>query len=203
VQAIGIVGLDHVAQRSFVRIRTPLLTGVDDTLAVVFGPIALPIIVLVVLIAWIVLARHLWRPLLLAGGMIFGLVLVQVLTRLVRRPRPPVDLMLFGKDTTYSFPSGHVTGTADFLLLMGYLLVSRNPTVRRIVVASVVAVVGIVSQVFSRMYLGYHWFSDTLAALCLAMVVVGSVIAVDTWRTVRIPGEKVTGELSTVQTERT
>lgn len=131
------------------------------------------------------------------------MILIQILTRLVQRPRPPLDLMLFGKDTTYSFPSGHVAGTADFFLLLPYLIISRKPTCGRIAVGVVVAVIGISSQVFSRLYLGYHWLSDTLASICLAMVILGLVMAIDTRRTVRIPGEKVTGELSQVQTEDT
>ena len=200
---IGIVSVDHQAEAWFLTIRTPWLTSLDDVLAVIFGPVAMPIIVLVVTVLWVVFSTHVWRPLVLAGAMTLGVVLIQILTRLVRRPRPPVSLMLFGKDTTYSFPSGHVSGTADFFLLLSYLVISRTPTGRRLGVAVLVTVVGISSQVFSRLYLGYHWLSDTLAAICLAMVILGLVMAVDTRRTVRIPGERVTGELSKVQTENT
>lgn len=200
---IGIVSVDNQAEAWFLTIRTPWLTTFDDVLAVIFGPVAMPIIVLVVTVLWIIFSAHVWRPLVLAGAMTLGVVLIQILTRLVRRPRPPVSLMLFGKDTTYSFPSGHVSGTADFFLLVSYLVISRSATARRTGVAIVVTVVGISSQVFSRLYLGYHWLSDTLAAICLAMVILGLVMAVDTRRTVRIPGERVTGELSKVQTEKT
>jgi membrane-associated phospholipid phosphatase len=203
MNGIGIVGLDHAAQTDLVRIRDPFLTTSDEVLAVVFGPVALPIIILVLTVAWVILAKHLWRPLLLAGAMTLGLILIQVITRLVRRDRPPIDLMLFGRDTTYSFPSGHVAGTADFCFVIAYLIASRKPNTVRTVVAFVVAALVVVSQVFSRLYLGYHWLSDTLASICLSMVVLGLVIAIDTRRTVRIPGEKVTGELSKVQTDET
>ena len=86
---------------------------------------------------------------------------------------------------------------------MPYLLLSRNPSRGRTAAAIAVSATVISSQVLSRLYLGYHWLSDTLASLCLSMVVLGLVIAVDTWRTVRTPGEKVTGDLSKVQSERT
>lgn len=203
VRNVGIVSVDHSAEKWFVSIRTPSLTVFDETLAVVFGPIALPIIVLVLTVLWVIFAKHAWRPLVLAAAMTLGVVLIQILTRLVRRPRPPIDLMMFGKDTTYSFPSGHVSGTANFFLILSYLLITRSPTLRRIAVAVVTAAIGIGSQVFSRLYLGYHWLSDTLSSICLSMVILGLVIAIDTRRTVRIPGEKVTGELSKVQTEGT
>ena len=199
----GIETIDRSVQVAFVRMRTPFLTTVNDVLAVAFGPISMPIVVLVVTVTWIIFATHAWRPLLLAGGMILGVALIETITRIVQRPRPPIDLMLFGKDTTYSFPSGHVCGTADFFLITSYLVLSRAPKAGRIVVAAVISVVGIGSQVLSRLYLGYHWLSDTLAAICVSFVVVGIVVAVDTRRTVRIPGEKVTGELSKVQTENT
>lgn len=203
VNGVGIVSFDHLVEEWFVRIRTPILTTFNDILAVIFGPVSLPIIVLIVSMVWIMLAKHAWRPLLLAGAMTLGVVLIQIITRLVQRQRPPLDLMLFGKDATYSFPSGHVCGTTDFFLLVSYLVVSRNPTRRRISVAIAVTVIGVSSQVFSRLYLGYHWLSDTLASICLSMVILGLVMAVDTRRTVRIPGEMVTGELSKVQTENT
>jgi membrane-associated phospholipid phosphatase len=203
VDNVGVVGADRNAESWFVRIRTPFWTTVSDVLAVMFGPVSLPIVVVVVTVLWIVFSKHAWRPLVLAGGMTLGLVLVQILTRVIQRDRPPVDLMLFGKDTTFSFPSGHVAGTADFFLLLSYLLVSRKPTRGRIAAAIVVAVAVISSQVLSRLYLGYHWLSDTLASLCLAMVVLGLTMAIDTRRTVRIQGEKVTGDLSKVQTENT
>jgi undecaprenyl-diphosphatase len=200
---VGIVSADRSTEVWFVSIRTPFWTTFNDVLAVMFGPISLPIVVLVVTVAWIAFSKHAWRPLVLAGAMTLGVLLIQVLTRVVQRDRPPVNLMLFGKDTTFSFPSGHVAGTADFFLLVPYLLISRNPTRGRTAAAIVVSATVISSQVLSRLYLGYHWLSDTLASLCLAMVVLGLVIAIDTRRTVRIPGEKVTGELSKVRTEGT
>lgn len=203
VNKVGIVSLDGPAETWFVSIRTPFLTALDKVLAVVFGPVALPIIIVVLTVLWTVFAKHAWRPLVLAAAMTLGVVLIQIITRLVQRPRPPVDGMLMGKDSTFSFPSGHVSGTTNFFLLMPYLLISRKPTRPRVAVGVVVAVIGTSSQVFSRLYLGYHWLSDTLASICLATVILGLVIAIDTRRTVRIPGEPVVGELSKVQTEDT
>jgi undecaprenyl-diphosphatase len=157
-------------------------------LAIIFGPVVLPIVVLIVIVAWSFLARHLWRPLLLAGGMLTGLIIVQIVTRLVGRARPPVDQMLFGTDTTFSFPSGHVLGAADFLLLLAYLVFSRRGTPRIAALSYCVALVLVAVASVSRIYLGYHWPTDALASLSLSLVILGAVIVIDTHRTTRARG---------------
>jgi membrane-associated phospholipid phosphatase len=165
-------------------------------LAVIFGPVALPIIVLVVTVAWGILAKHAWRPILLAAGMLTGVGLAQLIGRSVDRQRPPVDQMLFGADHTFSFPSGHVLGASDFLLITAFLVFSRLRKPKTTVVGFVCAIIGVILASVSRLYLGYHWVSDAVASVALSLVVLGAVIAVDTWRTARVTGERVTGELS-------
>jgi undecaprenyl-diphosphatase len=199
----GFHDLDAPVEAWFNQRVTGPVTDFMIILAVAFGPVALPIIILVVLIVWIAVARHLWRPLLLAGGMLTGVVLAQALAPLVQHPRPPVGLMLFGPDHSFSFPSGHVLGTSDFLLITAYLLASRIQRTWFTVGAFTVAVVGIGVQIVSRLYLGYHWLSDTTASIALSLVIVGVVIAIDTRRTVRVPGERVSGPLSQPQRDGT
>jgi undecaprenyl-diphosphatase len=156
-----------------------------------------------VVVVWIIAARHIWRPLLLSAGMLVGVATALILAPIIKHPRPPIGLMLFGPDHTYSFPSGHVLGTSDFFLLLAFLLASRIQRRWFTVTAVTVAIVMIAAQVVSRLYLGYHWFTDTMAAIALSMIIVGIVIAIDTARTVRIPGESVRGEFSKTQTEGT
>jgi membrane-associated phospholipid phosphatase len=166
--------------------RTDVLTGIMVGLTIVFGPVALPLIILVVVVTWGIVAKHVWRPLLLAAGTLTGVILTQIITRAVGRQRPSTDLMLFGPDSTFSFPSGHVLGAANFLLLLTYLVFSRrsNPRAR----AAVFVVVGllILATAVSRLYLGYHWATDALASMSLSLVILGAVIAFDTHRTVRV-----------------
>ena len=121
----------------------------------------------------------------------------------VRHPRPPIGLMLMDPDHTFSFPSGHVLGTSDFFLILAFLLASRIRRAWFTAAAVAIAVLGIAAQVISRLYLGYHWITDTSASIALSMVIVGTLIAIDTRRTVRIPGERVTGEFSTTQHDGT
>ncbi|MEV7663240.1 phosphatase PAP2 family protein [Paenarthrobacter sp. NPDC089316] len=189
----GIASADQAAQHWLMGTHSDTLTAVMRAVAVGFGPVGLPIIVLVATITWGLLAKHAWRPLLLAAAMLTGVGLAQIIGASVQRPRPPVDQMLFGPDHTFSFPSGHVLGASDFLLVTCYLVFSRvrKPAAARVGFA--VAILLIVLAAASRLYLGYHWVSDTVASISLSLVVLGAVMALDTWRTVRIPLEPVTG----------
>lgn len=199
----GFALLDHPVEQWFDAQRSGATTGLMITLAVVFGPVAMPIIVLVVLVVWIIVARHLWRPFLLFCGMVTGVILAESLAPIVQHPRPPTGLMLFGIDRTYSFPSGHVLGTCDFLLILAFLFASRIRRAWFTTLALVIAILGIAAQVISRLYLGYHWISDTTASIALSLVIVGTIIVVDTHRTVRVAGEPVAHDNSQPQKDGT
>jgi membrane-associated phospholipid phosphatase len=202
LQADGLSAADGPARDWLLGLRSEALTVAMIVLAVVFGPIALPIIVLVVVVAWGFSAKHAWRPMLLAAAMLTGVIISQIILHIVRRSRPPVDQMLFGIDHTFSFPSGHVLGACDFLLVGAFLIYSRRSNRRAALLGFVGAGIGIVLAALSRLYLGYHWLSDALASLSLSLVILGGVIALDTWRTARIPGERITGELSKADAPR-
>jgi len=199
----GFALLDPPVEQWIDAQRSASTTGLMIGLAIIFGPVAMPIIVAVVLVVWIIVARHLWRPFLLFCGMVTGVILAEGLAPIVQHPRPPIGMMLFGVDHTFSFPSGHVLGTCDFLLILSYLFASRIRRAWFTTLALVVAILGIAAQVISRVYLGYHWISDTTASIALSLVIVGTLIIVDTHRTVRVPGEPVTRRDSQPQKDGT
>ncbi len=200
LQHTGISAVDEPVRSGLVALRGEPATTIMIFLAIFFGPIGLPIIILVFTVAWGLLAKHAWRPIVLAAAMLTGVILAQIIGRTVGRQRPPVDLMLFGADHTFSFPSGHVLGACDFLLVTTFLIFSRRKNPKAAVAGFAVACIGIVFAALSRLYLGYHWTTDALASLSISLVVLGGVILLDTWRTARIPGERVTGELSKQET---
>lgn len=202
LQDAGLTTFDRPVEQWINLLRTPGVTVAMVVLTITFGPVALPIIVLVVTALWLILAKHAWRPFLLAAAMAIGVGVATGIAFTVQRQRPPSNLMLIGNDTTFSFPSGHVLGASDFLIIGAYLIVSRAPTVRRALIALTVAWLVVLAEMFSRLYLGYHWLTDALASLSLSMVIVGAVIAFDTWRTVRVAGEPVAGRHSMAQSER-
>lgn len=184
-----ITTLDETVQAALNDSRSQTLTVTMVIFTEIFGPIALPIIVLATTLTWGIRSKNSWRPFLLAAGTLSGVIIVQIITRVVQRDRPPLDLMLYGPDMTFSFPSGHVLGVADFFIILTFLVFSRRNNPRIAALCYVVSVIFVVGTALSRLYLGYHWASDTLASMALSLVIVGTVIAVDTYRTARvIPG---------------
>lgn len=178
--------IDAPIEEWLVSGRDEWVTAVMIVLAYAFGPVAMPIIILVTTVTWGVLAKHAWRPILLAGGMILGVIIVQVLAPIIARDRPPAADMMLGYDPTSSFPSGHVMGVADFFFIGAYLVFSRHRRPFITVLAYAAAAFIVLLTAACRVYLGYHWPTDALASIFLSLVVLGIVIAVDTWRTVRV-----------------
>ena len=182
--------LDQPVLDWLVANRTDLWTSVLAAITFVSGPTVLPVVVAVGCLIWGLVRRQWWRPLLLAGAMVGSTVLGLAVKGLVGRPRPPSDTMYVpGAETTASFPSGHTLGTATLLLVAGYLVCSRNPTRGRIVGWALATVVGTAVVALSRLYLGYHFLTDVVAAVALAVVVLGVVVVVDRLHTLPgIPG---------------
>ncbi len=94
-----------------------------------------------------------------------GLLLNWLLKLSYERARPRFDDPLLTL-TTYSFPSGHTAGAVVFYGVLAAFLASRfhEPWKRLACVAGAIAAVALVA--FSRMYLGAHYLSDVLAAIC-------------------------------------
>ena len=174
--------LDQAVLAWMVDHRSDALTAVLAAITFVTGPVVLPIIVAVGCGVWVRVRREWWRPSLLALAMIASTLVGLAVKGVVGRARPPAETMFIpGAETTASFPSGHTLGTATLLLVAGYLDASRNPTRGRIVGWAVATAVGTGLVALSRLYLGYHFLSDVLAASALAVAVLGVVCAVDRW----------------------
>ncbi len=180
--------LDQPVLDWLVAHRTPAWTAVLATITFVTGPFVLPIGVGVGCLIWARVRRERWRPVLLAATMVASTLLGLTVKGLVDRPRPPSETMLIpGAELTASFPSGHTLGTATLLLVAGYLVCSRRPTPGLLVAWGAATVVGTVLVALSRLYLGYHFLTDVVASVALAVAVLGVVSIVDRWHTGRVP----------------
>ena len=97
-----------------------------------------------------------------------------------RRPRP-VDgidgVIAYGTSSGTSFPSGHVL---NFVLFFGFLIYLANTLLprrapRTALLAFLTALIVLVGP--SRIYLGQHWFTDTVASYLLGTTLLLAVLA--------------------------
>lgn len=110
--------------------------------------------------------RGRWAVLLLAIPT--GMLANNGIKYLVQRPRPTLDEPLV-QLSTLSFPSGHAVAATLFYgaLLLVLLAQQRRANLRVATAAFAVAMIALVA--FSRIYLGAHYLSDVLAAICLGL----------------------------------
>ncbi|WP_214776672.1 phosphatase PAP2 family protein [Exiguobacterium sp. s22] len=105
-----------------------------------------------------------WRLVLVGVG---TLLLTQVLKLVYGIDRPLIDASLDA--TTYSFPSGHSSGSLALYGLMAYLLYKR----RESKLAIIVLVCLVLAVSLSRVILNVHYFSDVIGGWLVALTVIG------------------------------
>jgi len=95
---------------------------------------------------------------------------------------------------TYSFPSGHATGSTIFYGLAAYLIARAATRWTWRVLAVVAAVVAVLLVGFSRIYLGAHYLSDVVGGFGVGLVWLASVVTgIETLRRRREELEGATG----------
>ena len=93
------------------------------------------------------------------------------------RARPLIDLGYNLRLDSFSFPSGHSSGSMIAYGLLSYIAWSSLPTPWNLVIAVILGVVPFAVGV-SRIYLGVHYPSDVVAGWTLGLVVLAVVIFV-------------------------
>lgn len=167
-------------------VRTPWLTTVLTWVTHAFGPVILPALIGLACVGWYVRTRHVRGPVLLAGAMALSTGIAVLVKLVVERPRPDESLQVVpGFETSFSFPSGHTTGAATLVMVVGYLAWRRRHGKRALAAWGGVTAVVILLVGGSRLYLGYHFVTDVIAGACLGLVTLGVVVAVSRWLDVR------------------
>jgi undecaprenyl-diphosphatase len=178
--------VDDPVLQALAAARSPLMTTLLTAVTTVSGPVVLPVVVLVGCVVWAVRGRVWWEPTLLAGAVVAATAVSSTVKELVARPRPPdISQVVPGVETTYSFPSGHTIGAGTFLLVVGYLVWVRRPDVRSLVQWVLGVAGGVLLVAMSRVYLGYHFVTDVVASMALAVTVLGVVVVLDRRRAAR------------------
>ena len=114
----------------------------------------------------LLLRRRLLGTAVLVVAVAAGIELLNAGLKLVfHRPRPE---LAFVHLDTYSFPSGHASGSAAIYALLAVLVARRLGLGGRLLVG--IATVALLLVIgFSRLYLGAHYLSDVLAGLSLGL----------------------------------
>lgn len=188
----GVADLDAPVHDGLVASRNPLATAILAAVTTVTSPLWMTVIGCVVALAWAAWRRELWRPALLVAAMAATFAVSTLIKHDVGRARPVASDFMLGPDDALSFPSGHTFGAGVFLCVLCYLLVAARGTrtgkLSTSVLAFAAAAAGTLVVAFSRLYLGYHWLTDVLAAMGLALAVTGIVILADGLRGTMAPG---------------
>jgi membrane-associated phospholipid phosphatase len=124
-----------------------------------FGNIFMVIAVSVLVAAILFIRKNWWRLLALFLAVGIGQAVLNILKVVFQKPRPKTELFVFSS----SFPSGHVfsaTVIYGFCIYLTFRFIN-NATARWIVSALLALLILLIG--FSRIYLGVHWLSDTMA----------------------------------------
>jgi len=143
------------------------------------GSIYLSAISSAIAIIWAVIKREIWRPILFISSVGFCSVIATVVKSIAKNARPLTVNMVQPFETGYSFPSGHTIAITTFVLVLGYLIISRHSSDFRVTIWLIASVALIALIAFTRLYLGYHWLTDITASVGLGFIILGLVIIVD------------------------
>jgi membrane-associated phospholipid phosphatase len=178
-QQMGLGKLNQPILSWMINHRSVIVTPTAQIVTSIANPYIFASIVGVLVVAWIIIKKEFWRPLLLVIAIAFAAVISTVLKTIFMDSRPPQIDMIPMFEYDFSFPSGHTIGMAVFLLVIGYLIYSRNYSLGRFLSWITVAIIGTCLIALSRLYLGYHWLTDVVASVGLALIILAIVIIVD------------------------
>ncbi len=116
--------------------------------------------------------------LIIAGGAIPATILLGAILKMsFERARPVTEYAMNMRLQTFSFPSGHSSGSMITFGLLAYFAFMKLPAPWNVVAGLTLAVVPIFVGI-SRVYLGAHFPSDVIAGWALGLVALGLVIFV-------------------------
>lgn len=131
-----------------------------------FGSPAVALVFSAVLIAFFSYKREWVTSLWIAFTILGGDGLAFIFKEIVRRPRP---LRIIGGDTGFSFPSGHVFGTAILIFFIIYIIGPRIKNDENRILLTTLMWIWLAIILISRICLRSHYPSDVLGSILLAI----------------------------------
>lgn len=162
--------------------RNPFINSIMQIATTTASPTFFVIIVSIITFAWAYKKREIWRPFLLSLAVIISALTSSILKVIFKNNRPINTDMVPPFEVGFSFPSGHTIGTIVFLLVIGYLFYSRYKNSDKIfwlVCWIILTILGTFIIALSRLYLGYHWFTDIIASIGLGFIIFAIIIFID------------------------
>ncbi len=129
----------------------------------------------------------------IAVALVGSVTMTVVVKALVARHRPPAWMALGPPDSTYAFPSGHTLNSTTLFLTVAALVAWQATRRRDQLIAAGLGVGLSLAVGLSRVYLGYHWLTDVLAAWLLALGWLSLLVAVRVGWTMRTADQQPTG----------
>lgn len=164
---------------SIQKLQVPWLTPIMLLITDIGDPTVL--LVMGTLMSAILLVRHQKsEAMTIAIGGFGALGLNLLLKRLFERSRP--ELWSRAVDVKfYSFPSGHAMLSIVMYGLLGYLLATRYPKYRNVIILLMSVLIALIG--FSRLYFGVHWLTDVIAGYAAGFVwLMTCVLSLELWR---------------------
>ncbi len=153
---------DRLILAQLLAARTDVTTSTLVSITTLFNPLGSVLLALALAVGIWAVTRDLRCAGFILAAPIVASAITHTLKYLYHRERPPeLDHLVTAVD--YSFPSGHTTAAASLALGTALVVAAywRSWPGRVLVVALALALA--VTVAVSRLYLGVHWFTDTLA----------------------------------------
>lgn len=97
-------------------------------------------------------------------------IVMAFIKMLFNRPRPNIHRLI--ELNSLSFPSGHTTSATILYLTLALIFIKLSQKKNNNYFPIFMAIVGILFIATSRVYLGVHYPTDTMAGMCLGNVIV-------------------------------
>ena len=162
-------GLDHGLLYGLNQGRVPAVTSFMVAISTLGGTVPLAIMTWVVAGICFAKSSLRFRGFATLLGMSAGVLLVELIKQTVARERPNIVPWAVPDSTitSLSFPSGHASNNALFIVLVLSILATVVQNKRLWWLLAFTGFMWVLAMGVSRIYLGVHWPTDVIAGWCI------------------------------------